>query len=483
MAPVTDDVIQEYYTTPAVRARMIENLGGTSLEDASAVFITHTGGRVKGYAQVHRPQDLDSFLNQGLDISRSLWDWRSLVIDLDIEYVNFDFQAEPYLDMKRSYRLQQPVIDAVYQLFDRYNLKPLHFLTGRGHHFEWRIERSSPVYRKLIEVSYPLSYLETLYSVAQPPADTPVGFDLARAFTGAGLVMEYAAYEIKRKIFHEKTIPVQLTDVAVGPISMGREIVSIDISEYGDPLYDRMVRIPFSVYMKQWDKNLVHAGIADRIPTILVIPKDDLEIDEAIATMTDPEKMAELACHVSTAVPEQSGSMAGIIDAYLASSVREFHDWYFSQEHDHPHQWPQTYDKTPLDMFPVCIRHIVEHPNDLLLQPAGIQMLVRSMLALGWHPRHIAGFIRSKYERDFGWGDLWYRYSAAMRADFYVRIFSGLIIEKLDDLIDYNCLSTKEKQLCCQGSNHCDMTSLRNSLLERRSRGKLACRPFNRLFL
>ena len=28
------------------------------------------------------------------------------------------------------------------------------------------------------------------------------------------------------------------------------------------------------------------------------------------------------------------------------------------------------------------------------------------MLALGWHPRHIAGLIRSKYARDFGWTQL-----------------------------------------------------------------------------
>ena len=29
--------------------------------------------------------------------------------------------------------------------------------------------------------------------------------------------------------------------------------------------------------------------------------------------------------------------------------------------------------------------------------------LVRVMLALGWHPRHIAGLVCSKYQRDFGW--------------------------------------------------------------------------------
>jgi hypothetical protein len=43
----------------------------------------------------------------------------------------------------------------------------------------------------------------------------------------------------------------------------------------------------------------------------------------------------------------------------------------------------------------------------------------------GWHPRHVAGLIRSKFERDYGWGDHWLDYSPAMRADFYVRIFAS----------------------------------------------------------
>ena len=51
--------------------------------------------------------------------------------------------------------------------------------------------------------------------------------------------------------------------------------------------------------------------------------------------------------------------------------------------------------------------------------------MTEALLAKGWHPRHIAGLIRSKFERDYGWGERWVDYSPAMRADFYVRIFAG----------------------------------------------------------
>jgi hypothetical protein len=49
----------------------------------------------------------------------------------------------------------------------------------------------------------------------------------------------------------------------------------------------------------------------------------------------------------------------------------------------------------------------------------------QALLERGWHPRHIAGLIRSKFERDHGWGDAWKDYSPALRADYYTRIFAG----------------------------------------------------------
>jgi hypothetical protein len=54
-----------------------------------------------------------------------------------------------------------------------------------------------------------------------------------------------------------------------------------------------------------------------------------------------------------------------------------------------------------------------------------MRAVVEALLDRGWHPRHIAGLIRSKFERDHGWGGQWREYSPAMRADFYARIFSA----------------------------------------------------------
>jgi hypothetical protein len=87
--------------------------------------------------------------------------------------------------------------------------------------------------------------------------------------------------------------------------------------------------------------------------------------------------------------------------------------------------WHGGYDRTPLDDLPEGARLALKHPNDLLLRPSGMRMVVDALLQRGWHPRHIAGLIRSKFERDHGWGTQWDEYSPALRADFYARIFAG----------------------------------------------------------
>jgi hypothetical protein len=93
--------------------------------------------------------------------------------------------------------------------------------------------------------------------------------------------------------------------------------------------------------------------------------------------------------------------------------------------HDAPERWHWTYDRAPLEGLPLEARNALMFPNDLLLKPSGIRSVTESLLDHGWHPRHIAGLIRSKFERDYSWGRQWVDYSPAMRADFYVRIFSS----------------------------------------------------------
>ena len=476
--------MKKYYLNKGVRKRMVEYLGGDSLAEATCVYLTRCDVQNYDLLELKRPAELDYFLEHGLDVGRSLWDRKALLAHLDIEYVNFDFPAEPYLDLPRTFNLQEPVIKEIKAILAGYDILPLHLISGRGHHFVWQIPFHTKAFERLLEVENSFPGGTKNCKVYCAALDETIPDDLNQAFAGLGFIMEFIAHKGKERAAGRSRLPVELTAVEAGPGERGREIISIDISEYGDPLHTRMVRIPFSLYRKPWVKSIgLEQLSAGKIPQLVMIPGNGMNSRKIVEVMQNLQAAAELAARTSTRIPTVAKAMELLIAEYMQSRLRQFHLWFYAQEHEPYGRWPQTYDLTPLEMLPPCVGRALRQPNDLLLIPAYIQLLVRSMLAMGWHPRHIAGLIRSKYERDYGWGPYWLTYDAASRADFYTRIFAGLFVTEGDNLIDFNCLSTQEKGLCASPGEHCQLERFKRSLLARRHHDRLACRPFNRLFL
>ena len=417
------DILQtfrDYYRSPAVRNRILEFLGGPTPAEATCEFITADGIGQPVRAR-RNPGELFDRLDEGLDICRSLWDHESLIAHLDIEYVNFDFVAEPYLDPGRTFLMQEPVARAIRRIFDYHGIAALHVLSGRGHHFAWRIDRGSEAFKILASMGKKASIAESF-----PPGDKQDYFEMAQAFAGLGMVMEFVGRLVIELARPESEIPIELTAVEVGPSVRGREMVSIDLSEYGDPLHTRSIRVPFSAYLKPWQQlYAVGSNNISKIGPIIFVPVDGLDIRQAMVVMRDPSLAAQFAERVSTRIPEQTFGTASLIRQYRGSALRRYHEFFYSSMHDAPESWPRTYDRAPLADLPHEAKNALMFPNDLLLKPTGIRKVTECLIERGWHPRHIAGLIRSKFERDYDWGAQWIDYSPAMRADFYVRIFSS----------------------------------------------------------
>ena len=473
----------DYYRNKDVRARIVEFLGGDALENPTCRYLV--GGDTH-QLQLHHHYGvgaLDSLFDAGLEISRSLWDKNSLLADFDVEYVNFDYAPEAFLEPERVFEMQQPVAATIERTLREYGISALHFLSGRGHHFVWGVQRDSEAFRRLIKLARgPKSLWKTRPDV-QAPEEKDVPMELARAFAGLGLVMEFFAHKIKEIAAPITRIPVELTAVEVGPSQHGREMVSIDISEYGDPLSSRMLRAPFSVYLKPWQQRWAFgAHVLENLSPLVVIPLETITWREGVSLMRNFAAAQQLAGNAATKIPETGESMQKLIDDYEKSSVAKFHAWFYSQEPHPPDQWPETYDQLPLEILPECVRGILEQPNDALLRPASIRRLARVMLALGWHPRHIAGLITSKYAQPFGWTQF-EGCDPATRADFYTRVFAGLFTTGRDDLVDFNCVSAQEQKTCPFSNCGFNLLNFRESALNRRAHDRLAHRPFNRLFL
>lgn len=475
--------MKAYYANSHVRRRMLEYLGGGD-GPATAQFITAGDAGASHHREPHPLSDLEHFWDEGRDISRSLWDRKSLIAHLDIEYVNFDYPAEPYVEPNRIFELQRPIEWAVEGLLVDHGLQPLHLLSGRGHHFVWRVRQGSRAFKRLARLGCQPDEVAAFNAAPHPPAGKPVPPTVGAAFAGLGRVMEFLAHRLKESAAPMCKIPVKLTAVEVGPTRYGREMISLDISEYGDPLNMRVIRVPFSLYLKPWQqRGVLGEGVVARMPPCFLIPLHEMDSKQGVRVMSDIEMVSLLAQRASAQIPDQSAAMDSLIDTYLASPLGRFHQFYYSQEQHPPETWPENYDRTPLDVMPACARFLIEHPNDLLLRPAGIERLVRVMLSLGWHPRHIAGLIRSRFERDFNWGAQWDGYVPALRADFYTRVFSGLVATGQDDLKDFDCATARDAKMCFVPDCRDNLDRFRNSLTERIKYERLACRPLNGLFL
>ena len=449
-------MLSEYYRDENVRQRMLEYLGGRSLQESPCVYITGDDASADVQYAPQPTAQLWRCLEAGLDVGRSLWDRRWLLVHLDVEYVNFDQLGEAYVDVVRCFETQQPVLEAAAEVFHGHGIQPLRLLSGRGAHLVWKIDRDSEAFAQLASLGRLAESLQARYQVPQAPGGEVVGEQLGRAFAGLGQVMEFVAHRMLQIAQPRCPVPVQLTAVECVPGQHGREIVSIDISEYGDPLFARGTRIPFSAYLKPLQQRwALGDALVERLPRLFLIPWQGRS-EEGLWVMRSPERAAEWAAQCDATIPDMSGAALELIAAYARSELARFHERFYAADHDPPENWPATYDRTPLEPLPPCVRSLLQCPNDHLAKPAGIQLVVRTLMAVGWHPRHIAGLIRSKFERDYGWGTTWYRYDASTRADFYTRLFAGLVSTDSRSLLDFNCVATQRKGYCSGES--CDGT-------------------------
>lgn len=458
---VTLHSASEYYQTPEVRQRMIEFLGGAELSRVTAAYITATDG-VIDFSMPAAPARLVQYLDGMLEIDRSLWDEVSLIVHVDLEHHDFEHPAAAWLDPERAFELQQPVLDAMLGILSQAGIHPLTLVSGRGYHLVWSCRRESAAFGRLAALGRVPATLQARYACVRSPGGLRVDSDSGRAFAGLGLLMEYLWQRVFEAAGPKCRMPLQPAAIEVGPQDRGREIISFDLSEYGDPLDTRRIRIPFSVYLKprQFEWLLGEEGVRDLLP-IFEIPLAGLTPAQAIAAARDPERTRELAREASVRIPDASVETDGLIDAYQRSPLAAFHDQFYSELDSPPRVLPGA---------PKCVEWLFRSPNDWLLKPAALQHVVRVLTALGCNTAGIVASIHAAYLKDCEWGDIWTRLDPYNRAIFYTRLFQGMIVTGSDRLIDLNCVSHKEKGFCMIPQCGVNLADYREMLRARRRR-------------
>jgi hypothetical protein len=438
------ETLSAYYRSPEVRARIAEYCGGVpEAPDAFATCsIAGYGGRRGLHEEDGAPvavgnRDWVTLMADGADVCRSLADHGGALIQLDVDYTNPGNRAEPYRDPRACFARLEPVYQAVHDVLTRYGIQPLSLMTGRGYHFTVRAPMDSPFHSSLVEIGAPTPSLRQRYDAVAAGRRAPA---MGRAHDGAGRLLEHLAHEVLRRLSGRSPVPVTLADVA--PPHDGA-FICLDLTAYADPLFERFARCPFSGNQKA-----SLTGAAPERPFVLGLPRDPGEgLDELLRDREDVMLAAERARRVKTQIPDVSEAPRWV-EEYQGSRLARFHQDFDSGPEMPREAWPHSYDILDLRALPACVRPGLESPNPCLLSPVHLRSLALTLWGLGWHPRSVAAFVRSRYEKDFGWGDLWRRYDAAARAAFYVRVFCGAFDDGLEDPASFTCESQALRGVC-----------------------------------
>lgn len=454
--------VAEYYRVPAVRERMLEYCGATTASDPTCVYLAGLApslGKRNGWDTACRvpPSGLHRLTIEGADISRSLWDTRHLIWFLELDYQNTDYPGEAYAHPTEVFLKLEPAYRATREILDELRFPLLFVMTGQGYHLVGRLPLENRLVDRLASLVSDVppwfsSHRRRMPSWTAPPLDSRA----ARASAGLGLLIEFLGHLIVRRSAGCSPLPVVMNGTKVGRRSpVGRECLSVDLSHVGDPLDSRHMRVAFGAYQRhRFRPDIVGAELSG-VPPLVALPRGDEPLCELLRRGRDTSAAASVAAHSRCELPDITRGLRTLLTRYQRSPLAAFHrDFYATTPHG-PDEWVDTYDRLPLQRLLPCVAASLTSPNDLLLQPAHLQHMTRALMSDGWHPRHIAGLVHSKYAQDAGWGSHWESRHPLSRAEFDVRVFAGMIVTGLDEGVDFNCRSAQEKDLCPVGAS-CD---------------------------
>ncbi len=445
----------EFYKNPLIRHRLAQYCGGNSdvPDTFTAVYLVGVSEKMvrEGISEEYfYSTDRKSFnwlLEKEVDLFRSVWDAENILGILDVEYFNLVHPADAYWKQERTYNSIEPVYQKLLALFQDFGINPLCIMTGQGYHFSFRVTSSSPVKKQLESLGKLESSLVGKYNSTHGKRVHKVKIEDGLAFDGMGRLLEYLGHRVFESLRKDYVgMPVVFTDTAIGK---NKEAISIDLSMYGDPVFMRDVRCPFSLYQKhKIFKCKFGESTSMAIPALITLPRYAPNLSELLNVRKSFDAAVNYAKTSDTTIPESSAGAERLINSYKRSELYKFHKYFDGAEHDHPEKWHCTYDRLDLSGLPPCVAHCIGEPNPNILRPTNLQTLTRVLMKQGWHPKHIAGLVRSKLERNYQWGPQWFKYDASTRANFYIRIFAGLIASGVDREEDLNCFSHGEKGYC-----------------------------------
>ena len=438
-----DPDVAAYYADRHVAARIRDYCGVTVGDVPGAAYLATIDPEGDPHVTWETPRrvpvtSLPSLLADSDDIARSLWDARHLVWLIDLDHQSLDAPAYPFLHPIEAFVALEPTFRAVSDICGELDLPVMRVMTGRGYHFTGVIPLARPVIGQLAALMPDTPRWWFTHERRRAPwMEAPLPDWQARAHAGLGLVAEYFAHLVLNRATPASVVPITINGTGVGAGPRGREAASLDFSHFGDPLDVRQFRVCFSAY--QWHRMRPDIfGPAAAVPALVALPCEGQSLKAMVRQGRAPRAAAAKARLSDARLPDVSAGIGRLVERYQSSGLAAFHRQFYAERSR----------GAAFDQAPPCVTWCLDQPNDRLLKPEHLQHLARWGLANGRTARQLAEAVLERYEADHAWGGRWRRLDPRTRAEFDIRVFAGFVATGDDPLVDFNCVSAQQKDIC-----------------------------------
>ncbi len=253
--------LQGYYNQENIR-RSLDNFfaGCTWFLTSGSHYSNNESWGTDPYVRVFGINEFYTKLGQGPDIFRPLICNSGVLGVFDIEYHNWDkkilFMPLNEHTFTKHNDIFKNYLEPVYRLLSKeLGNEVIADKTWSGYHLLMMIERWGPVYNELLRLGWSLRNDRTpkclehqlieAYNLIDPndiKREKKTEISDGVVYHMFGRVLEYLCHKVIKEI--KISIPIHICDPA-------EECISLDISQYADPVYMRIIRSIFS----SWDKH------------------------------------------------------------------------------------------------------------------------------------------------------------------------------------------------------------------------------------
>jgi len=441
--------LNEYYQHPVIKNNLLNFFSGCNwfLTGGSHYSRDPKWGKDPA-VRVFPITELEVRLGQGPDIFRPLVDRHGVLGVFDIEYYNWDKKTLFLPDKEQEFGVRDKIfrrqLEPIYQIISQtFGEECIIDTTWSGYHLLTNIWKKSSVYELLFELgkswrddgtprclekSLVTAYNEKIYDDLKRNSGTDLKDGVV--YQQFGRVLEFLSHQIIQQAQEKVSLPVTICDST-------EECLSLDLSQYADPVYMRIIRSVFS----SWDKhNQIESlsQIVGKPPFLDIVRKygsyENQDIKQVLHLAQDYERAVEYNQQFSNCIPLAGKKTLALIEQYAQSKLYSFHQEFDKTEHD---ATDENYKLAKFDHnLSWDTREMMEYPNPTLLQPRNLKRLTEELMSKGWHPKHIGGMLAGRYEAEGkGWDKrYWSKYKPRTRANFWARTYAALALREKGEL-------------------------------------------------